>query len=78
MSDLPRFFRRLGWVFLAVALNIVLIGVGALWMKIGPAAIGVLLDPGNAVIWLTKALTFAPAIGSFYAARLFRRRQSGA
>lgn len=76
MSDLPRLFRTLGWVFLAIALNIVLIGVGALWMKIGPAAIDLLLDPGNAVIWLTTALTFAPAVGSFYAARLMRRRPS--
>ncbi|GEM_PF-929541 len=76
MNDLPRVLRTLGWVFLALALNIVLISVGALWMKIGPATIGLLLDPGNAVIWLTTALTFAPAIGSFYAARLMRRRQS--
>ena len=76
MSDLVRVFRTLGWVFLAIAVNIVLIGVGALWMKVGPAAIDLLLDPANAVIWLTTALTFAPAVGSFYAARLMRRRQS--
>ncbi len=78
MSDLARVFRILGWVFLAVALNIVLIGIGALWMKIGPDAIDLLLDPSNAVIWLTTALTFAPAIGSFYAARLIRRREGSA
>ncbi len=76
MNDLPRVFRMLGWVFLAVAINIVLIGVGVLWMKVGPAAVGLLLDPANAVIWLTTALTFAPAVGSFYAARLLRRRQA--
>lgn len=76
MDDLPRVLRTLGWVFLAIAVNIVIIGVGALWMKIGPAAIDLLLDPSNAMIWLTTALTFAPAIGSFYAARLMRRRQS--
>lgn len=78
MNDLARVFRVLGWVFLAIAVNIVLIGVGALWMKVGPAAIELLLDPSNAVIWLTTALTFAPAIGSFYAARLMRRRQESA
>ncbi|AUB79035.1 MULTISPECIES: hypothetical protein [Spiribacter] len=76
MNDLPRLLRTLGWVFLALALNIVVIGIGALWMKIGPATIGLLLDPGNAVIWLTTALTFAPAVGSFYAARLMRRRDA--
>jgi polyferredoxin len=74
MNDPAKTFRKLGWVFLAIALNIVGIGIGALWMKVGPAALPLLLDPSNAFIWLTTALTFAPALGSFYAARLFRRR----
>ncbi|MDR9433528.1 MAG: hypothetical protein RI539_05595 [Spiribacter sp.] len=75
MNDPVKTFRRLGWVFLAIALNIVGIGIGALWMKVGPAALSMLMDPANAFIWLTTALTFAPAIGSFYASRLFARRQ---
>ncbi len=74
MNDLARRFRLLGWVFLAVAVNVVGIGIGALWMKAGPAALAMLTSPSNALIWLTSALTFAPAIGSFYAARLMRRR----
>ena len=76
MDDLPRVLRTLGWVFLAIAVNIVIIGVGALWMKIGPAAIDLLLDPSNAMIWLTTALTFAPGLRSFYAPPLMRRRHS--
>ena len=78
MSDLATIFKKLGWIFVAIALNVVLIGIGALWMKVGPDAIALLLDPSNAMIWLTTALTFAPAIGSFYGARLIRRRQGQA
>ncbi|MEX0383690.1 hypothetical protein [Spiribacter pallidus] len=76
MGDLPKVFRILGWVFLALAVNIVGISVGALWMKLGPATVDLLLDPANATIWLTTALTFVPAIGSFYAAYLLRRREA--
>ncbi len=78
MNDLARVFRILGWVFLAIAVNIVGIGIGALWMKIGPETINLLLDPSNAVIWLTTLLTFTPAVGSFYASWLIRRREAKA
>jgi len=77
MTDLVRVFRRLGWIFLAIAINIVVIGVGALWLEAGQAGIEALFAPSNAWIWLTTALTFAPAVGSFYAAWLFNRRQAG-
>lgn len=77
MTDLVRVFRRLGWIFLAIAINIVVIGVGALWLEAGQAGIDALFAPSNAWIWLTTALTFAPAVGSFYAAWLFNRRRAG-
>ncbi|MRH78951.1 hypothetical protein GH984_09590 [Spiribacter sp. C176] len=76
MTDLGRIFRRVGWIFLAIAVNIVVIGVGALWLEAGQAGIEALFDPANAWIWLTTALTFAPAVGSFYASWLFNRRSA--
>ncbi len=66
--------RRLGWIFLAVAINIVVIGTGALYMTAGLPGVMVLFDPSNVWIWLAILATFAPAIASFYTAYLLRRR----
>lgn len=66
--------RRLGWIFLAVAVNIVGIGTGALYMTAGMAGVSALFNPSNARMWVAILATFAPAIASFYTAHLLRRR----
>lgn len=75
MDPMIRTLRIVGWVFLAIAVNVVAWGVGTLWMEAGPAGVQALLDPANAMVWFTTLLTFAPAVASFYAAYLLRRRQ---
>ncbi|PWG62490.1 hypothetical protein [Sediminicurvatus halobius] len=75
MDPMIRTLRIVGWVFLAIAVNVVAWGVGTLWLEAGPAGIQALLDPANAVVWITTLLTFAPAVASFYAAYLLKRRE---
>lgn len=74
MNEPARFQQKLGWIFLAIALNVVVIGTGALWMTAGIAGLRALVQPSNAWIWIAILATFAPAIASFYTAWLLRRR----
>ena len=74
MKSAVQLQRRLGWIFLAIAVNIVVIGTGALWMTAGLAGLMALFQPSNLWIWIAILATFAPAIASFYTAHLLRRR----
>ena len=74
MTSLVAAQRKLGWIFLAVAINVVVIGTGALYMTAGTRGVMALLDPANAWVWIAILITFAPAVASFYTAYLLRRR----
>lgn len=63
MKFLSILFKVLGYIWLVLAVIIILIGIGAVWMKQGFSAVQEILSPFNFANWILTLLTIAPGIG---------------
>jgi hypothetical protein len=54
--------RVFGYVWLVLAIILILVGIGGVWMKEGFGGVKELLSPFNFANWFVTALTLAPGI----------------
>jgi hypothetical protein len=68
--------RVFGYVWLVLAVLLILVGIVGEWMKEGFGGVQELLSPFNLANWFVTALTLAPGIGALmWANKLEERRQ---
>ena len=58
----------LGYVWLVLAVLLILVGIGGVWMKEGFGGVMTLLSPFNFANWFVTALTVAPGIAALVCA----------
>jgi hypothetical protein len=70
--------RAFGYVWLALAGLMIIVGIIGVWMKDGFGGVQQLLSPFNVVNWLVTMVTLAPGIGALaWADKLEARRRRG-
>lgn len=56
--------KAFGYVWLCLAVLIILVGIAGVWMDKGFSGVQDLLSPFNIANWLVTALTLAPGVGA--------------
>jgi hypothetical protein len=71
--------RIFGYVWLVLAVLLILVGIGGVWIKEGFGGVQELLSPFNLANWFVTVLTLAPGVAALMLADKLtgRRRASG-
>ncbi|MBM3358725.1 MAG: hypothetical protein FJY54_13500 [Betaproteobacteria bacterium] len=64
-----------GYVWLTLAVLLILAGIAGTWMKGGFSAVQELLSPFNVINWLVTVITLAPGLGALAWAEKLKARK---
>jgi len=70
--------KGFGYIWVALGVIAILIGIAGTWMKGGFSAVQDLMNPFNVVNWVIMAITLAPGVGALTWAKSLTEKQANA